>query len=110
MSKSVERRLESQGALPCGHPVSCISEMLPDFIGDTPETQLIGTVHCRWCADVARAEAKVKELEEIAQDFGLVAAIVQEMAAANPGLLGVWTGTVSERLNVIWRALRGEKR
>jgi len=43
--------------------------MLPDFIGDTPATQKIGTVYCRWCNDVARAEARVKELEEALSDL-----------------------------------------
>jgi hypothetical protein len=45
----------------CGHPVECLSKMLPDFIGDTPATQRIGTVHCCWCADVARAEGEREE-------------------------------------------------
>jgi hypothetical protein len=49
--------------LSCGHPIQAASEMLPDFFGDTPATQKIGTVYCRWCNDVARAEAKVNELE-----------------------------------------------
>jgi hypothetical protein len=63
---------------------------------------------CPYCR-VERAEARVKELEEIAEDFALVATIVQEMAAANPELPGVWAGRISQRLSRIWRALRGEE-
>jgi hypothetical protein len=45
--------MENDQLLSCGHPIQCSSEMLPDFIGDTPATQRIGTVHCQWCAELA---------------------------------------------------------
>lgn len=50
--------------LSCGHPIQAASEMLPDFIGDTPATQKVGTVYCRWCEEVARAKQRIAELEE----------------------------------------------
>lgn len=55
--------------LSCGHPVECASEMLPDFLGDTPATQRIGTVYCRWCADIAQAEAKAKALMDALREY-----------------------------------------
>ena len=30
--------------LSCGHPLECASEMLPDFIGDTPATYIVVSV------------------------------------------------------------------
>ena len=59
LSKSVEKRIAAQ--MGCGHPVGALSEMVPDFAGDTPATQRIGTVHCRWCADLAALDTALGE-------------------------------------------------
>lgn len=50
--------------LNCGHPFACLSDPAPDFYGDDPRTMKVGTVYCRWCAEVGNLKARIKELEE----------------------------------------------
>ena len=61
-AERAERELaEYRKPMPCGHPIGALSEMRPDFEGDTPATQRIGTVHCRWCEDLANVRAAREE-------------------------------------------------
>ena len=87
--------------LSCGHPLECASEMLPDFIGDTPATQRIGTVHCRWCEDLGKLEETRRERDENFAAFTercnayykldmKYKILTDQLTAANKALLWLW--------------------
>lgn len=53
--------------LPCGHPAACLSEVAPDFAGDTHHPPSVGTAYCRWCADVAKLAEAQQAFEELSK-------------------------------------------